>query len=189
MKVSDVFYDLPPLETERLILRKVTVDDAEDMFEYTSVPDVSKYVPWQTHQTIEDTHQFIAFIMKQYESGKLAPWAIECKETSKVIGTFDFVTWYPQHYRAEIGFILSRDFWGKGLILEAAKEVTRFGFEHMNLNIIKAPCMTENVQSASVLQKLGMELEGVLKEQYYIKGQFRDMVIYSIKNANFKGTE
>mgnify|MGYP004718770921 CR=1 FL=1 len=79
MKVSDVFYDLPPLETERLILRKVTVDDAEDMFEYTSVPDVSKYVPWKTHQSIEDTHQFIAFIINQYESGKLAPWAIECK--------------------------------------------------------------------------------------------------------------
>lgn len=186
MKVSDVFYDLPTLETERIILRKFTLDDAKDMFEYSSVPEVSKFVPWETHKTIDDSKGFINYILKQYEDSKLAPWAIELKQNGKVIGTIDFVAWYPQHYRAEIGFILSKEHWGKGLIPEAANKVIQFGFENMELNKIKAPCMVENVQSQRVLQKLGMTLEGIMKNEYFIKGKFRDMVVYSLLKKDFK---
>lgn len=186
MKISDVFNDLPTLETERVLLRKFTVDDANDMFDYSSVPEVSKFVPWETHTTIEDSKGFISYIIKQYEEGKLAPWAIELKENKKVIGTIDFVAWFPQHYRAEIGFILSNEHWGRGLIPEAANEVIKFGFNKMELNKIKAPCMVENVQSQRVLQKLGMTLEGILKDEYFIKGKFRDMAVYSLLKKDFQ---
>ncbi|MEY8749297.1 GNAT family N-acetyltransferase [Alkalicoccobacillus gibsonii] len=174
-------FHLPTLETERLILRKVTSSDAQDMYEYCSIPEVAMYVPWETHQTIEDSEQFIQFILNQYEAGKLAPWAIEHKETGKMIGTFDFVTWYSQHARAEIGFVLSEKYWGTGIILEAARKVIQYGFTEMNLNIIKASCMKENAQSKRVLEKLGMKLDGVLLDEYMIKGTFRDMAIYSLK--------
>jgi [ribosomal protein S5]-alanine N-acetyltransferase len=186
LKILDVFYDLPTLETERVLLRKFTLDDADDMFEYSSVPDVSNFVPWETHKTIEDSYRFLNYILKQYQEGKLAPWAIELKENQKVIGTIDFVAWYPQHYRAEIGFILSKDYWGKGLIPEAANKVIKFGFDNMELNKIKAPCMVENKQSERVLQKLGMTLEGIMKEEYLIKGMFRNMAVYSILKKDFE---
>ncbi|MDQ0254849.1 ribosomal-protein-alanine N-acetyltransferase [Evansella vedderi] len=185
MKISDIFHDLPTLETDRIILRKFRIEDAHDMFEYSSIPEVSQYVPWETHKSIEDSYHFLQYILKQYEEAKLAPWAIELKENEKVIGTIDFVAWFPWHYRAEIGFILSKEHWGKGLILEAAKKVTEFGFEHMELNKIKAPCMVENVQSQRVLQKLGMRLEGVLRKEYFIKGRFRGMAVYSILKEDF----
>ncbi len=186
MNISDVFSDLPTLETERVLLRKFTIDDANDMFEYSSVPDVSDFVPWEPHKTIEDSYGFINYILKQYEDSKLAPWAIVLKENQKVIGTIDFVAWFPQHHRAEIGFILSKEYWGKGLILEAATKVIEFGFDKMSLNKINAPCMVENVQSARVLQKLGMTLEGVMKDEYFIKGKFRDMAVYSILKKEFQ---
>ncbi|MBE4909925.1 GNAT family N-acetyltransferase [Bacillus luteolus] len=186
MKISDVFDDLPTLETERILLRKFNLDDVKDMFEYTSIPDVSNFVPWETHKSIEDSYGFINYILKQYEDSKLAPWAIELKENQKVIGTIDFVAWYPQHRRAELGFILSKEHWGKGLIPEAAAKVIEFGFDRMNLNKIKAPCMVENVQSARVLQKLGMTLEGILKDEYFIKGKLRDMAVYSILKKDFQ---
>lgn len=185
MKIADIFHDLPTLETNRVILRKFTIEDAQDMFEYSSVPDVSRYIPWETHKSIDDSYEFLNYILKQYEEGKLAPWAIELKEIHKVVGTIDFVAWFPQHYRAEIGFILSKEHWGKGYIPEVARKVIEFGFENMELNKIKAPCMVENEQSQRVLQKLGMKLEGILKEEYLIKDKFRDMAVYSILKEDF----
>ncbi|WP_323744647.1 GNAT family N-acetyltransferase [Thermaerobacillus caldiproteolyticus] len=122
MKIRDIFSDLPTLETERLILHKFTLDDAQDMFDYASKPEVSRFVPWEAHRSVEDSYNFINYILKQYEVGKLAPWAIALKENNKVIGTIDFVDWSPSHYRAEIGFILSKDYWGKGLIVETGKK-------------------------------------------------------------------
>jgi [ribosomal protein S5]-alanine N-acetyltransferase len=186
MKIEDIYNDLPTLETERLILRKITLNDVQDVFNYASEPDVSRFVPWEAHQSIEDSYNFINYILKQYEEGKLAPWAIELKQNKKVIGTIDFVAWFPHHFRAEIGFILSKEYWGMGLMVEAAAKVIQFGFEKMELNKIEASCMVENVQSQGVLQKLGMRLEGISRQKYFIKGKFRDMANYSILKSEYE---
>lgn len=186
MKGEDIFRDLPTLETERLTLRKFTFDDAQDMFEYSSEPDLTRFVPWETHKSINDTNKFLNYILTQYSQGKLSPWAIEYKEIKKVIGTIDFVAWSTAHHRAEIGFILSKDYWGRGLIVEASSKVIKFGFENMELNKIEASCMVENTQSQRVLQKLGMRLEGILRNKYLIKGKFRDMATYSILKMEYQ---
>ncbi|MEK3797028.1 GNAT family protein [Peribacillus sp. FSL H8-0477] len=180
MKVKDIYGELQTLSTDRLLLRKFAIGDAEDMFEYASEPDVSRFVPWESHNTIKDTYEFLNLIDKQYQEGKIAPWAIEFKQTKKVIGTIDFVAWFPINFRAELGFILSKDHWGDRIILAAAAKVKEFGFNKMKLNRIKAPCMVENSQSQRVLQKIGMKLEGVSREKYFIKGKFRDIAMYSI---------
>ena len=156
MKINDIYGELQTLSTDRLLLRKFAIGDAEDMFEYASEPDVSRFVPWESHNTIKDTYEFLNLIDKQYQEGKIAPWAIEFKQTKKVIGTIDFVAWSPMHSRAELGFILSKDRWG---------------FNKMKVNRIEAPCMVENSQSQRVLQKIEMKLEGVSREKYFIKGK------------------
>lgn len=186
LKHEDIFKDLPTLETERLILRKMTPDDAEDVFAYASELDVAKFVPWEVHRSLEDSRRFVDYVLKLYEAGKPAPWAIEWKENGKMIGTIDYVAWYPGHFRAEIGFILSKAYWGKGIAPEAARKVMEFGFERMGLNRIEAECMAENVQSQRALQKLGMRLEGISRQKYFIKGKFRDMALYSILKQEFE---
>lgn len=180
MEVYDIFHDLPTLETERLTLRKVQEHDLKSMYEYGSDPEVSKYLPWERHRSIEDTRRFLKYILERYKNGELAPWAIEYKEDGKMIGTIDFVSWYPSHKIAEIGYVLHRSYWGRGLMTEAVKRVIQFGFEKMKLVRIEAVCLPENISSYKVMEKAGMQYEGTLRKARRIKGENRDIKVYSI---------
>jgi [ribosomal protein S5]-alanine N-acetyltransferase len=185
MKVEEIYKDIPVLETERLILRKITLDDLEDMFEYGSDEEVSRYVTWDTHKTTNDTKDFIEFVLSKYEKGKVAPWGIELKETGKLIGTVDFVSWSPDHNNAEIGYVLSRAYWGMGITTEAAYELIRFGFEHMELVRIQARCFLKNIGSERVMEKLGMTFEGIVRKGMFAKGKHQDLKLYSILKEEF----
>ncbi|MFZ7824263.1 GNAT family N-acetyltransferase [Priestia sp. 40] len=185
MKIEEIFGDLPKLETERLILRKITLDDVEDMYSYCSNEEVSKYVTWETHQALDDTINFVKFVLNQYENGKIAPWAIEYKENGKLIGTIDFISWHIEHNIAEIGYIISKDYWGNGIATEAVSEVIKFGFNHMDLIRVQARCFAENKGSACVMKKLGMSFEGTLRKAMFIKGKHQNLKMYSILKEEF----
>lgn len=185
MKVQDIYKEIPSFETERIILRKITMDDLEDMFEYGSDEEVSKYVTWDRHKTTNDTKEFIEFVLGRYENGELAPWGIELKENGKIIGTVDFVSWLPHHNNAEIGYVLSKPYWGKGITTEAANELIRFGFEKMDLVRIQARCFMENRGSERVMEKLGMTYEGVIRKGMFTKGEHRDLKLYSLLKEEF----
>jgi [ribosomal protein S5]-alanine N-acetyltransferase len=176
MNISEKFADVPKIETERLILRKITLDDAEDMYLYASNEEVTRYVTWNTHSSLSDTIEFINTFLTQYD----APWGIELKENGKFIGTVHFVWWQPEHNSAEIGYVLSKEYWGKGLITEAAMAIISFGFESMNLVRIQARCFLENKGSERVMEKLGMSFEGISRKVMYVKGEHKDLKVYSI---------
>lgn len=180
MTTKNIFNNLPTLETDRLILRKVTLADAADIFAYASDEEVAKYVTWNVHKTIQDTERFIYFIFSRYESNSPAPWAIENKENGKVIGTIDYVMWQEEHKVAEVGYALSKDYWGKGIMSEALEAVKTFGFEHMDLVRIQAHCMAENIGSARVMEKAGLTYEGTKKKALLIKNRHRDLKGYAI---------
>lgn len=185
MRIKDVFGNIPVLKTDRLTLRKLKMGDADDLYECSSDPEVSKFMPWETHISLKNSEEYIEMAIEHYLTGQLAPWGITLTESDKLIGTIEFVKWLPNHYRAEISFVLSKYFWGNGYILEATKRVIRFGFENMDLQKIEGLSMIENVQSQRVLQKLGMRFEGVLRNHWWIKDQFRDIVQYSILKKEF----
>ncbi|WP_059171037.1 GNAT family N-acetyltransferase [Bacillus sp. FJAT-27445] len=185
MEIETIYGNVPKLETERLILRKVTIEDAEDMFAYGSDEEVARYVTWDKHETIEDTRAFIDFVLGKYENKQLSPWAIESKETGKMIGTIDFVSWQPRHNSAEIGYVIAQDQWGKGITTEAATALIKFGFENMELVRIQARCFTENIGSARVMEKVGMLFEGINRKAALIKGKHRDLKIYAILKEDF----
>jgi len=185
MNIEKIYSDLPTLETERLILRKVTKEDIEDMYLYGSDEEVSKYVTWNTHETIADTKGFVEFVLNKYENKQVSPWGIEYKENGKFIGTIDFVWWQPNHKIAEIGYVISKDYWGKGLTTEVAKELVKFGFEEMDLVRVQARCDVENIASARVMEKAGMTLEGIIRKGIFVKGEHRDLKMYSILKEEF----
>ncbi|GLB61848.1 GNAT family N-acetyltransferase [Cytobacillus sp. NCCP-133] len=176
MIILEKFADVPKLETERLILRKITLDDAEDMYLYASNEEVTRYVTWETHSSLSDTIEFINTFLPQYD----APWGIELKENGKFIGTVHFVWWQPEHKSAEIGYVLSKEYWGKGLITEAARAIISFGFDSMNLVRVQARCFLENKGSERVMEKLGMSFEGISRKIMYVKGEYKDLKVYSI---------
>ena len=185
MQVENFFGDLPTLYTKRLVLRKLTLDDAKDLFEFASDPEVAKYVPWEPYKSIDDAVNFLKFTLEQYEKKQPARWGIVYKENNKLIGTCGFVDWDPSNFRAEIAYALSRDYWGKGIMTEAVKEAIKFGFEKMNLNRIYAFSFPENVGSYTVMEKVGMKYEGLIREYMYIKGKFQDLKLYSILRREY----
>ena len=185
MEIQTIFKDLPTLETERLLLRKITLEDADDMFEYASNEVVSEYLSWEAHKSIDDSLQFIKFVLERYKKGEVAPWGIEYKKNGKFIGTINFVSWLPNDKVAEIGYAISKDYWGKGITTEAAKEVISFGFHNMDLVRIQARCDVKNIASARVLEKNGMIFEGVMRKVVYFKGRHRDLKMYSILREEF----
>ncbi|MDR7482064.1 MAG: GNAT family protein [Armatimonadota bacterium] len=179
-RVEEVFGDLPVLETPRLLLRPLTLEDAADIYAYASDPEVSRYVTWHAHRSIEDTRTFLHGALALYAAGQVAPWGMVHRADGKVIGTCGFVSWYPDHGRAEIGYSLARAYWRQGYTTEAVRRIMRFGFEVMALNRIEARCEIPNVASARLLEKVGMTFEGILREHVYGKGRYRDMQMYSI---------
>jgi len=185
MKIEDIFSNIPILYTKSLILKKMTLKDAEDLFEYASDPEVTKYVTWAPHKSIDDSIDFLKSVLRRYENNEVSEWGIVYKENNKFIGTCGYVLWVPVHSLAEIAIALSGEYWGKGLMTEAVKEVIKYGFEKMNLNRIYARCFMENIGSQKVLEKVGMKFEGILREQMFIKSKFSDMKIYSILSKEY----
>jgi ribosomal-protein-alanine N-acetyltransferase len=186
-EVREVLKDLPTLETERLILRKMVLNDAEAVFAYASNSEVSRYTLWETHRSIEDSRAFLEFATQKYENGGEPDWGIVYRGNGCLVGACGLVNWEAEHARAEVGFVLSREYWGRGLMSEAVRAILRFGFERMNLNRIEARCIAENAASARVMEKAGMFYEGTLRQREYIKEAYRDIKLYAILKKGFPG--
>lgn len=184
-ETPDIYSNLPVIETERLKLRRLEMADAPDMFEYASEPAVSRFMPWQAHQTTDDTAEFIDFILKGYANNSKLTWAIELKSENRMIGTIDFVSWLQKRQRAEIGYTLSHNYWGRGLMHEAAEALIDFGFKEMDLIKVEAPIMLDNKQSQRVAEKLGMIREGVSRKHMIIKGEYVDLAMYAVLKEEF----
>lgn len=186
MMIEDIFRDIPTLETGRIILRPMRMDDADDIFAYASDPEVAKHVVWDTHASIEDSKSFLGSVLEQYNNGMVSSWGIEERASGKLIGTCGFVYWNITHARAEIGYALGRAYWGRGYMTEAAGQITAFGFESMKLNRLEARCEVANVGSAKVMQKIGMSYEGILRQQIFVKGHYQDLMMYSILRSEWE---
>lgn len=180
MKIEDIFKKSIELETDRLIIRRLTFNDVADMFEYASNPMVTKYLPWEAHKSIEDTMNFLNMVLDSYKKGQVSGWGIVLKENSKLIGTCGYVWWQTENEKAEIGYALSPDYWNRGIVTEAAKEIIKFGFENMRLNRIEAHCVDKNIASERIMQKIGMKYEGLLRDFRKFKGKYCDFKMYSI---------
>jgi len=185
-KPEDLFKNLPILETERLKLKRLSMHDAGDVFEYASDPDVSKYVLWEHHRTIADSKSYLKHVLFLYEKGIPASWGIILKEENKLIGTGGFQWWSASNSKAEVGYVISKLYWNKGYMTEALEEILRFGFEQMELVRIEAKCFVQNTASERVMLKCGMKPEGILRSYKYVKGNFGDFKLYSILSSEFK---
>ncbi len=178
------FTPFPNLETERLHLRRLVKEDVNEVFALRSDKEVMKYIPRPLVKTKEDALEHIAMIDAKIENNEGINWAITLKDNPKLIGIIGHYRIKPEHFRAEIGYMLLPEYYGKGIIAEAIKETLKYGFEIMKLHSIEAIIDPENLASESVLQKSGFVKEAHLKENEYYEGRFLDTVIYSILNKH-----
>ncbi len=181
----DIFRNLPLLETERLRIRKLSLRDANDLFEYASLPEVAEHVSWDHHRNISDSVRFLRMITAQYDDAMPSPWGIVYKENSKLIGTIGFHIWNSVNSFAEVGYALSKDYWNRGIMTEALNTVLDYGFNRLCLNRIEATCMLDNAASERVLLKCGMKYEGIMQKKIFAKEKFHDLKLFAILKTDF----
>ena len=171
----EVLYDNQTIHTERLILRKFKKEDAPDLLEYSSDPEVLKHLTWEGHNTLEAAITSIV----EFHWAEPARFAIELNENSKVIGAID-LRLKPTHEKATFGYVLNRHYWGKGYMTEALTAMLHLAFDKLELNRVEGGYFTGNEGSGKVQEKCGMILEGTSRQSEKVKGVFRDLVHYGI---------
>ncbi|POY38755.1 N-acetyltransferase [Flavobacterium alvei] len=180
--INLIFNPFPNLETERLLLRRVVNKDVEQIFALRSDKEVMKYIPRPLVKTKDDALAHITMIDEKIDTNEGINWAITLKNNDKLIGIIGLYRIQPEHFRAEIGYMLLPEYHGKGIVSEAINEVVNYGFASIKLHSIEAIIDPKNFASEKVLQKNGFVKEAHLKENEYYEGRFLDTVIYSIIN-------
>jgi ribosomal-protein-alanine N-acetyltransferase len=174
------FSPFPVLETERLLLRKPEMSDSAQMFKMRSDATAMKYIGKPVQQNESESVKLLEVFFTELEANRGITWAIALKEEPAIlIGTIGFWRMIPEHHRAEIGYMLLPEHFGKGYITEAIKTTLEYGFNNMKLHSVEAHIDPENIGSSSVLVKNGFVKEAHFKENFYDKGEFRDSAIYS----------
>jgi ribosomal-protein-alanine N-acetyltransferase len=175
------------LETERLILRDFTADDWPTVLAYQSHPDYLRYNGW-THRTPEAVQAFVEmFIECQAQDPRYSfQLAVVLKATQQLIGNCGIRKQSLDSHQADIGYEFAPEHWGKGYATEAAQAVVEFGFSTMGVHRVWASLVADNTGSAHVLEKLGMQLEGRLRDAEYFKDRYWDTLIYGMLASEWK---
>ncbi|MEO7978774.1 GNAT family N-acetyltransferase [Flavobacterium sp.] len=174
------FAPFPVIKTERLVLRRITDEDVNEVFELRSNAETMRYIPRPLAKTTEDALIHIATIEEKIILNEGINWGITLKDNSKLLGIIGYYRMQPENYRAEIGYILLPEFHGRGIITETVKRLITYGFNDLKLHSIEAIIDPENSASEKVLQKCGFVKEGHLRECQFYEGKFIDKVIYSL---------
>jgi len=174
------FTPFPTLTTDRLVLRKITMEDAPELFFMRTDDRVMKYIERPRPKDISDTHAFITLIDEREKENVLVTWGIALKGETKLIGTVCFLNIDKDNHRSEIGYALHPDHWGKGVMNEVLEAVINYGFKEMKLHSICANINPENIASQKILEKNGFIREAYFKENFYWEGTFRDSSMYGL---------
>ncbi len=183
--ICKIFSNIPTLETERLTLRRIRIDDVEDMYEYSKDDFVTKYLIWSPHIDQKYTLEYINYIQQRYRTGDFYDWGVINRSDKKMIGTCGFTRFDYVNNSAEIGYVLNSAYHGRGIATEAAAEVIKFGFEKLLLNRIECKYIIGNDASRRVMEKNGMKFEGIRREGMLIKGMYRDIGVCSILRSEY----
>lgn len=184
-EIYRIFSRMPALTTPRLVLRRMLLQDARDMYEYACREDVTKYLTWYPHGSIHFTRDYLEYLDGRYKVGDFFDWAITLKETGKMIGTCGFTSFDFDNDSGEVGYVLNPEYRGHEIIPEALHAVMRFGFGSLLLNRIEAHYIVGNDASRRVMEKVGMRLEGVSRGAMLIKGSHRDIGTCAVLRDEF----
>ena len=168
------------LDTRDLRLRPSNATDAEGMFAMLSDPQSMKY--W-SDKPIKDLDAAVEVLNKDLESdaqGKSMCWAVTFPGEDKMIGKCILFQFDQANHRAEIGYIMNRDYWRRGLMQQALEAVIDFAFDTLNLHRIEADVDTLNAGSLGILEKVGFKREGLFRERWFVYDEWQDSVMLGL---------
>ena len=179
--------NFPKLETERLLL-KITSNSASEIAALArDEPTLSREFLGTGERLEAMSERVLNALIDEYNNAQMIAWQIWEKHESQSIGQCEFSQWISAHDRAEIGYSLNQKYWRKGYMTEALGVVIAFGFQIMQLNRIEGRCHVNNFASARVMEKVGMQCEGILRQHIFTKNRYHDVKLYSILRSEWQG--
>lgn len=175
------------IETERLILRKFKIEDAEGMYKnWATDKEVTKFLKWKIHENIEFTKKLMNNWIDAYENESTYNWVIEIKDEKQIVGNISAVKVNKSNLSCEIGYCISSKYWNKGITTEAMRAVIDYLFKEVGFNRIKALYDTNNPASGKVMAKSKMIYEGTFR-QAGVRGdkEFYDLAQYAILRDDY----
>ena len=173
----------PPktIKTERLRLRKAKLADADAIFrQYAQDPEVTRYVSWRAHRNLDETREYMQMCLLAWDVGKAFHWVIESAEDKQVMG---MIIARVNAEKWELGYVLARAYWRQGYMTEALKAIIAWALKQKEIHRVWAVCDVDNQASARVMEKVGMQREGILKRWSLhpnLSAEPRDSFCYAI---------
>jgi ribosomal-protein-alanine N-acetyltransferase len=183
---DDVFGNFPVMESERLYFREFNMMDAMDMFRIRSDERVLAYMDSPKHESVDASRKLIFLLITSFRDKTGITWAMTEKSRNELIGYFGFWRLMKEHCRAEIGYVLRPEFWGKGFMSETFGVLLDFGFSKLNLHSVEANVNPLNKNSIKLLVKSGFRQEAHFRENFLFEGKFYDSLIFSLLAPDFQ---
>lgn len=175
------FEPFPVLKTERLILRRILEEDVSEVYRMRSDLNVMKFIGRDPAKTIDDAFDLLRKWNESIETQSGITWAISLIEKpQKLIGTMGLWRLMPEHFRAEVGYMLLPEYWRSGITKEALLAALNFGFANLGLHSVEAHIHPQNSGSAILLEHTGFIKEAHFRESFFYNGVFEDSVVYSL---------
>jgi ribosomal-protein-alanine N-acetyltransferase len=169
------------IETERLILRRFTMEDVQAMYDnWASDDDVTRYLTWPTHSDLSITEMVLKSWVDSYAGDDFYNWAIELKSLGQPIGNIAVVRIREHVSSAEIGYCMGKTWWHQGIMSEALTAVMDYLFDRVGMNRVQAEHAVDNPNSGGVMLKCGMTCEGTLRQYGRCNQGIVDLKIYSM---------
>ena len=183
--LTEIPFRPPRLETERLVLRGYESSDNAAIFDYASDLETTKYVFWERHRTLADAETFLeGFVSENYVAKSLDYAICEKDRPGRVIGGMGVYLRSQPHNTMELGYILHRDFWGRGYVPEAGRALLLHAFRTTDVERIYAPIFEENEKSRRAAEKIGLRFEGIHRSALLIRGRRYSEASYAIIRAD-----
>jgi len=179
--------DTPTLDCDRIRLRKLTEADTADMHALYSDEVAMAYWGTPATKTIEASRQMVLRDIRAVDNGSAMFWAIEWKAAAKVIGKCTLWQYSENNQRAEVGYILNRQYWRMGLMSAALEAMINYAFSDLGLHRLEADTDSNNTASLALLEKLGFQREGYFRERWYVSGQRQDSVMLGLLEQDWAG--
>jgi ribosomal-protein-alanine N-acetyltransferase len=166
------------LEGKNVCFKALSTNDAQEIHDYASDEEVSRFIGWKLMNTLNETSLFIEEMLRRESVGTHLYASVVLKSTLEVIGTVMIFNFDKEANQAEVGYVFHREHWGKGYGRESLKLVSDFAFESLKLHKLHASVVDANIASCLILQKNGYKLEGRLKDHYFIEDKYYDSLLF-----------
>jgi len=177
---------LPELSASRVVLRWLLPEDAPALFRIYSDPEAMKYWSSPPMTAEDEAHALLDGIAKGLASGGLFEWGVALQETGAVIGTVTLASIDRKNKRAEVGFMLDRAMWRRGYMSEALGALLDHAFGELDLARIEADVDPDNAGSLGLLERLGFQREGYLRERWRVGGGVQDTVMLGLLRREWR---